>query len=216
MSAGPARVATINVGVPRTVDRNGQPATTAIWKAPIDGPVEARGVNLVGDDQADRRVHGGVDKAVYAYAVEDRHWWEGELGRTLDAGGFGENLSTEGVDLTGAVIGTRWRIGTATFEVSEPRVPCWKLNLRMDDNRFIQRFTAAGRPGAYLRIVGEGSLQAGDEIVVDQVPDHGVTVGHVAGLYADRNRDRGRVERLLEVPELSDAWKEWATSSLDR
>ncbi|MEM9611233.1 MAG: MOSC domain-containing protein [Actinomycetota bacterium] len=205
-------VLAINVGTPRDVDRRGRPATTAIYKSAVTGPVRAVGVNLEGDDQADRQAHGGYDKAVYAYADEDRHWWESELGRPVEASSFGENLTVAGVDVTGAVIGSRWRIGTALFEVSEPRVPCWKLNLRMGDDRFIQKFNAAGRPGTYLRIIEEGSLEAGDEIVVEHVPDHGLTVGDVARMY----RERTGVERILAVGEMSAAWKAWARSTLDR
>lgn len=200
------------VGHPQAVDRQGRAAETAIWKSPVSGPVAAVGVNLVGDDQADRNAHGGWDKAVYAYAEEDRLWWEAELGRPVDRGGFGENLTTTEVDVTNAVIGQRWQIGTVGFEVSEPRVPCWKLNLRMDDDRFIQRFNAAGRPGAYLRIVQEGTLEAGDEITVDTAPAHGLTVGDVARIY----RERTGAERLLEVEDLSEAWRAWATRTLER
>ncbi len=210
--ASGGRILAVSVGQPRPIDHNGRPTETAIWKTPIDGPVRAVGVNLVGDDQADREAHGGHDKAIYAYADEDRRWWEGELGRPVEVGGFGENLTTEGRDLGRVVIGERWRIGTVLVEVSEPRVPCWKLNRRMDDDRFIQRFNAAGRPGAYLRIIEEGELQAGDEIVPIEVPDHGLAVGDVAAMY----RDREGVERLLEVEAVSEAWKSWARSTIER
>ncbi len=210
--AGAGQILAVSVGRPRPIDRNGQPAETAIWKAPVDGPVRAVGVNLVGDDQADRQAHGGTHKAIYAYADEDRRWWEGELGRPVELASFGENLTTEGRDLRRAVIGERWRVGTVLLEVSEPRVPCWKLNRRMGDDRFIQRFNAAGRPGTYLRIIEEGELQAGDHIVVTDVPDHGLTVGEVAAMY----RDQLGVERILAVEAISDAWKSWARSKIER
>jgi len=210
--ASDGRILAVSVGRQRPIDRNGQPTETAIWKAPVDGPVRAVGVNLVGDDQADRQAHGGADKAIYAYADEDRRWWEGELGRPIDVAGFGENLTTEGRDLGRAVIGERWRVGTVLLEVSEPRVPCWKLNRRMDDDRFIQRFSAAGRPGSYLRIVEEGELQAGDGIELVEVPDYGLTVGDVAAMY----RDRIGVERILAVEAMSEAWKSWARTAIER
>jgi MOSC domain-containing protein YiiM len=133
---------------------------TAIWKSPVPGRVGVRGVNVEGDEQADRRVHGGEFKAVYAYAVEEIRRWESELGRAIGPGGFGENFTTSGVDVSGARAGERWAIGSALFEVVQPRVPCFKLNLRMGDSRFGKRFTAAGRPGAYLRIVEEGEVGA--------------------------------------------------------
>ncbi len=173
-------VKSVNVGVLREVEREGRPTETAIWKTPVSGRVRVRGVNLDGDDQADRNVHGGPDKAVYAYAVEDARWWETELDRALDVGAFGENLTIEGIDITGAVVGERWQVGTVLLEVSAPRVPCWKLNLRMGDSTFVRRFAAAGRPGAYLRIVTEGDVGAGDEICIVSVPAHGPTVGDVA------------------------------------
>ena len=135
------------------------------------------GVNVEGDDQADRRVHGGPDKAVYAYAAEDTAFWEAELGRELGPGAFGENLTTEGLDVSGAVVGERWRIGDVELEVCQPRLPCAKLALRMGEPTMVKRFAQASRPGAYLRIVSEGSLGAGDAIEVVSRPEHGVTCG---------------------------------------
>ena len=208
----PALLLAVSVGRPTAIDHNGRPDKTAIWKTPVTSPVAARGVNLEGDDQADRHNHGGYDKAVYAYADEDRQWWENELDRTIDFGGFGENLTTTCVDVTNAVVGERWHVGSAVFEVSEPRVPCWKLNARMSDDRFIQRFNAAGRPGAYLRIIQEGVLQVSDPIEETHVPDHGLTVGDIARIYVDRTG----AERMLEVPMLSDVWKAWATKTAGR
>src|ERR1700678_4491623 len=117
----------VNVGRPQTVEWRGRQVTSAIWKEPIDGPVTMRGVNLTGDDQADRRVHGGPDKAVYAYSSEDYLWWADVLGRDLGAGTFGENLTTEGIDLSACVIGQEWQVGTAVLQVAQPREPCFKL-----------------------------------------------------------------------------------------
>jgi MOSC domain-containing protein YiiM len=201
-------VISVNVGMPRELDHNGRAATSAIWKTPVEGPVRARGVNLDGDGQADRDAHGGYDRAIYAYASEDTAWWESELDRSIDGGGFGENLTTQGIDHTSAVIGERWRAGGTILEVSEPRVPCWKLARRMDEKRFIQRFNSAGRPGTYLRIIEEGDIAAGDPIEVVSVPDHGFTIGDVWRIYQSDRQDAGL---LLNVDALSDAWKAWAT-----
>lgn len=203
----------VNVGRPRDVDRNGRPAQTAIWKAPVEGRVAAAGVNLDGDDQADRVHHGGPDKAIYAYASADYTWWQTTLGRPLAAAMFGDNLTTAGVEVTRAVIGQRWQIGTAVFEISEPRVPCWRLNLRMEDSRFIQQFSAANRPGAYMRIVREGEIGAGDTIDVDVAPAHGLTIGDVSRIF---HQDRDEAHRMLDVEELSDAWRAWARGVTDR
>jgi MOSC domain-containing protein YiiM len=122
----------VNVGRPRTVEWRGHEVTTAIWKEPVSGPVALAGVNLDGDDQADRRVHGGPDKAVYAYAAEDYAWWSEHL-RPIAPASFGENLTTEGIDLTACHIGDRWRVGSAVLEVAQPRQPCFKLGIRMAD-----------------------------------------------------------------------------------
>jgi MOSC domain-containing protein YiiM len=202
-----ARVLSVSVGKPRAFDYNGRHAKSAIWKSPVVGRIAARGVNLAGDDQADREAHGGPDKAVYAYAIEDARWWEKELGRALEHGTFGENLTCIGIDVNAALIGERWRIGTTVLEVSEPRVPCWRLGVRMNDKLFPRRFTQALRPGAYLRIVVEGELGAGDEIQVIERPGHGLTIRDVFRIYT---RDEDEVERLLTVPQLSESWRSWA------
>ena len=176
-----ARLVSVNVGRPQPVGlRRGQTVQSAIAKAPVEGRVRVEGVNLAGDDQADRRVHGGPDKAVYAYAREDTEWWERELGRELGPGAFGENLTVEGVEVSGALIGERWRLGTVELEVCQPRFPCFKLGLRFGDPQMLKRFTRAERPGAYLRIVREGEIGAGDAIEVAGRPDHGVTIALVA------------------------------------
>ena len=201
------RLLSVNVGAVRQIELAGQARTTAIWKLPVSGRVAVRGVNLAGDDQADRRVHGGPDKAVYAYAREDYAWWERQLGRTLDPGMFGENLTTEGIDLTDALVGERWRVGSAVLQVTSPRVPCWKLGARMGDPRFPARFAAAGRPGAYLAILEQGALGAGDRIQVIHRPGHGVTVGLVAASY---HRDHRLAASILAAPELAEAWRHWA------
>ena len=152
MSTNPASstgtVEAVNVGDPLPVEVNGQTVMTAIWKFPVEGRVPLRGVNFEGDDQADRTVHGGPDKAVYAYGAEDTEWWSAELGRTLDPGTFGENLTVRGVPVSGAVIGERWEVGSTVLEVAQPRLPCFKLGLKMGDPRFLKRFADAGRPGA--------------------------------------------------------------------
>jgi MOSC domain-containing protein YiiM len=202
-----ARVLSVNVGDIRKFDYHGRPAQSAIWKSPFRGRVAARGINLAGDRQADLQAHGGFDKAVYAYAVEDQRWWEGEIGRPLSPGEFGENLTTEGIELNDALVGERWQIGTAVLEVSEPRIPCWRLGVRMDDEAFPRRFTKAMRPGTYLRIVVEGELGAGDEIRVMEKPHHDLTVRDVFRIYT---RDRDEVSRLLAVPQLSQSWRGWA------
>lgn len=178
---------------------------TSIWKQPVEGRVAVRGVNVEGDDQADRRVHGGPDKAVYAYSLEETRQWEAELGREIGPGGFGENFTISGLEVSGARAGEQWAIGSALFQVVEPRVPCFKLNLRMGDSRFGKRFLAAGRPGAYLRIVEEGEVGAGDAVEVVRRPDHDVTMRlmmHAALV------DTARLPELLAA-DLTEEWRDY-------
>ena len=207
------RVLSVNVGAPREFLYRGRAARSAIWKTPTAGRIAARGVNLEGDDQADRAAHGGPDKAVYAYAVEDTRWWEKEIGRPLNYGEFGENLTTEGIDVNEALIGERWEVGTAILEVSEPRIPCWRLGVRMNDDHFPRRFTESLRPGAYLRIVAEGGLAAGDAIRVIEKPKTELTVRDVFRIYT---HDRHEAARLLAVPAMSGGWRRWAEESLEK
>ena len=213
MATTAGRVLSVNVGTVRAFEYSGRLAQSAIWKSPAAGRIAARGVNLDGDDQADRKAHGGPDKAVYAYAVEDVRWWEQEIGRSLAYGEFGENLTTEGIDLNQALVGERWEIGTTVVEISEPRIPCWRLGVRMNDAVFPRRFAEAMRPGAYQRIVVEGSVGAGDEIRVVARPGHDLTIRDVFRIYM---RDRGEIERLLAVPQMSESWKRWATDFLEK
>ena len=200
------RVETVNVGEVRAIRVGERTITTAIWKYPVRGPVGIEGVNLRGDDQADRRVHGGRDKAVYAYALEDTAWWEQELGRDLGPGAFGENLSTRGVEVSQARIGERWAIGSALLEVRQPRLPCFKLGLRHSDPFLPRRFARAGRPGAYLAIIEPGVVTAGDRIEIRERPDHSVTVALVAHVYL---QERGRSRELLAASELPEGWRDW-------
>jgi MOSC domain-containing protein YiiM len=198
----------VNVGAIRTLRVGRRTVTTGIWKYPVAGRVTARGINLRGDDQADRTVHGGPDKAIYAYALEDTTWWERELGGELGAGAFGENLTVAGIDVTNALVGERWAVGTTILEVRQPRLPCFKLGLRMNDPRFPRRFAHAGRPGAYLSIVEEGDLGAGDRIEIIERPRHHVTVGLISHAYL---RERTRLDELLVADALPLGWRQWIT-----
>lgn len=200
-------IESVNVGSIRSVRSGKRIIKTAIWKTPVDGPVPVRGIHVGDDLQGDRRLHGGADKAVYAYASEDYAWWAGQLGRAMGPGTFGENLTLRGLDVSGAVIGELWRAGTALLEVSEPRTPCFKLGLRMEDSRFPKRFGAANRPGAYLRIRDEGEVGGGDEVCVVERPAHGVTCALVNEAYL---ADHSLAPRMLRAPQLSAKWRGWA------
>jgi MOSC domain-containing protein YiiM len=180
--------------------------TTAIWKERVVGRVGVRGVNVDGDEQADRSVHGGPDKAVYAYAEEDVQAWEGELARDLGEAAFGQNLTTRGTAVSDAIIGERWLIGTTVLEVAQPRQPCFKLGIRIGEPGFVRTFAHASRPGAYLRIVREGEIGAGDRIDVIDRPDHGITCRMVFDAVL---RDPGLLPRVVRAPELASDLRSW-------
>ncbi len=208
------RVVSVNVGQPRTVLWAGRSVTSAIWKEPVQGRVLVEGVNLQGDDQADRRVHGGPDKAIYAYSLEDYAWWSGEVGEDLGAGTFGENLTTQMVDLGASVIGQRWGVGTAVLEVAQPREPCFKLGMRMGDAGFVGQFELSGRPGAYLRIVEAGDIGAGDPIAIGPAPTHGLTVADLAGVHPDTPSEL--LEHIASNLDVPPGWRELAARRLHR
>ena len=172
---------------------------TGIDKRPASGRVRVFDHHVEGDSILDVANHGGPDKAAYAYAREDAAWWATELGRDVPPGSFGENLSTSGLDVTGAVIGERWAIGSAVFEVSCPRIPCRTFAGFWDVPRLIKWFTEVGRPGAYLRIYAEGDVGAGDAVEVVHRPAHGVTIGES---FRALTGDHSLAPRLLEAPEL--------------
>jgi MOSC domain-containing protein YiiM len=156
-----------------------RPDRSGIDKRPVTGRVAVHPLGLDGDVQVNRKYHGGEGQAVYAYAQEDADWWAAELDRELPPGRFGENLRTTGLDLTGAVLGERWRVGTALFEVTACRIPCANFERFWGVPRLVKRFTAHGASGAYLRVLETGDVGAGDAVEVVARPDHGVTVGQL-------------------------------------
>ena len=196
-------VQSVNIGSAQPTEHS-DVHVTAIDKRPVDGPVEVRapggkrsglGSGLVGDAICDRRHHGGDDQAVYAYAREDLDVWAAALGRPIDNGCFGENVTTTGIDLTAAPIGERWRIGVRlVLEVSTPRIPCRTFAGWLAEHGWIRTFTRAVRPGAYLRVVEPGPIRRGDAIEVVERPAHGVTIGFV---FRALTREPLLLERVL-------------------
>ncbi|OGI54068.1 MAG: hypothetical protein A3D32_08780, partial [Candidatus Muproteobacteria bacterium RIFCSPHIGHO2_02_FULL_60_13] len=155
----------INIGLPREITHGGQTVTSGIFKEPVAGPVRLGRLNLEGDGQADRRVHGGADKAVYVYPFEHYAFWAGELGRDdFSHGQFGENFTTRGLLEDGVCIGDVFEIEETRVQVTQPRTPCFKLGIRMAEENFPERFTSANRTGFYLRVLEEGMIAAGDAI----------------------------------------------------
>lgn len=194
------RLTSVNLAVVTVAPWAGDPSgRSGIDKRPAPGRVLLRTDGVAGDFVGETAVHGGPDKAVYSYAREDAAWWSAELGREIPPGGFGENLSTEGVDLTAAVIGERWEVGGALLEVSQPRTPCRTFAGFWQVRDLIKRFTARALPGAYLRVVREGEVGAGDRVTVVHRPAHGVTIGET---FRALNTSPELLPRLLDVPEL--------------
>jgi MOSC domain-containing protein YiiM len=199
----------LQVGVPRIVWKDGEEVSTGIFKSPVAGRVRMRRLNLDGDQQADLTVHGGQDKAVYGYPSEHYPFWQRELpGVDLPWGSFGENLTTSGLLESGVYLGDRYTIGTAEVAVTQPRLPCFKLNLKFGREDMIKRFLHSGRTGFYFRVLREGELGAGDEIVRVHEDENRVSIKDVLNLYV-HGLDPGDVrERALRVPYLSASWRE--------
>jgi MOSC domain-containing protein YiiM len=201
------KLLSLNIGRPRQIDTPRGPVLTAIWKSPAEGRIALRRFNLAGDQQADLKVHGGENKAVYLYPSEHYPYWRNELpGTDLPPGMFGENLTTEGVLEQDVHIGDRFRIGTAVLQVSQPRMPCFKLGLKFERPDMVKRFWLSGRSGIYLSIVEEGELEAGDEIVPVSHESHGITVAELVKLYRDPDPDPARIQLALNAP-LAGSWK---------
>lgn len=202
-----AKVISINVAaVIHEGAWTGSEGRTGIDKRSVEGLVKFANDAVAGDTVVDRKHHGGYDKAVYAYAREDADWWESQIGRPLINGAFGENLTTEGIDVNQSLIGERWKIGNVILEVSEPRIPCRVFAGFWDRPTLIKDFTAAQRSGTYLRIIQEGEIERNDEIVVISKPEHGVTIRDI---FAAKSGERGKIAQLKQVSQLSNNYKEW-------
>lgn len=195
------QVISINVGTPQDAAWDIALGRSAMDKHAVTGPVAVDELGLAGDQVADTRNHGGVDQAVYAFAREDLDWWATELGQEVRDGQFGENLTTRGIDVNEAEVGERWSIGSAVLEVASVRIPCndfkgWQHANGFDARGWVKRFTAAGRPGPYLRVVQPGELQVGDAIEVVHRPGHGVTV---STMFRALTTDHALLPELLKV-----------------
>jgi ferredoxin-NADP reductase/MOSC domain-containing protein YiiM/ferredoxin len=203
-----ARLLSLNVGRPREVQWEGKTVRSAIWKEPVDGPRMLRRINIDGDDQGDRLAHGGEHRAVYVYQMDSYRYWERELGRDdFTYGQFGENFTVDGLGDDEVCIGDRYRVGAALVEVSQPRVTCYRLGIRMDEPTMPSLLVAHHRPGFYLRVIEEGEVQAGDEIVKVADGPEQLTIAQIDALLYLPNKSRPLLERALRVPSLSEGWK---------
>jgi MOSC domain-containing protein YiiM len=201
------KVISVNVGLPEEITIGDRMVATGIFKEPVAGAVRVRTLNLDGDRQADLSVHGGVDKAVYAYPSEHYPFWQRELGRDLKWAAFGENLTVEGLLEENVSVGDRLEVGTVLFEVTQPRLPCFKLAAKFQLDDIIKRFLESRRSGFYLRVLREGILEAGDAFVLLQSESTRVTIREFVELYINKNPEREQIERVLSAPGLSASWR---------
>lgn len=210
------KIVSVNVGLPREVNWKGRSVLTGIFKEPVEGAVKVRALNLDGDRQADLTVHGGRDKAVYAYASEHYDYWRKELPETnLPSAMFGENLTTKGLFESEVNIGDRLRIGTALFEVTQPRMPCYKLGIRFGSDDIIKRFLQSERSGIYFAVIEEGEIKTGDEIEFISRDENKVTVTDIARLYTNEKENLDLLRRAIKVEALPESWRDYFQERLE-
>jgi MOSC domain-containing protein YiiM len=211
------KIVSVNVGLPREVNWQGKVVTTGIFKEPLDGPVMIGTLNLDGDAQADLTVHGGANKAVYAYPSEHYGYWRTELpGVDLPWGMFGENFTTEGLLEEAIYIGDKFRIGETEVMVTEPRMPCYKLGIKFGRADIIKRFLASRRTGFYFAVVREGMVGAGDAAELIGREQHEINVADITRLYAFEKNDLKSLRRAIEVEALPENWKGYFRHQLDK
>jgi len=201
------KLLSINLGHLQTIRHGERDVETGIFKNPVDGVHSVGLLGIDGDRQADTENHGGADKALYFYTVENSRLWEMELGRTLPPGAFGENFTVSGMPDETVHIGDIFRVGGITVQVTQPRVPCFKLGIKMQDMKFVTRFLHSGRAGFYTRILEPGAAAAGDGIALLEVDPHGLSVKEAMLALIKGDRQQEIIKRALEVPALSVAWQ---------
>ncbi len=217
MSEAVAKLVSVNVGLPREITWRGQTVLTGIWKEPVDGPRRVGRLNVEGDGQGDREGHGGEQRAVFVYQLESYRYWQGELRRDdFTFGQFGENFTVEGLSDADVCIGDQYRIGSAHFEVTQPRVTCYRVGIRMDEARMAALLVAHGRPGFYFRVLEEGDVRAGDEVIKTAAGPEAMTVAEInALLYLAGRHDVDGLRRALRIPALSPGWQASLRALLD-
>jgi MOSC domain-containing protein YiiM len=194
---GNGHIVSVSTGHAVPAEWAGELRRTAIDKRPVAGRARVGRLGVDGDEQADTAHHGGPDQAVYVYAREDLDWWQGQFGRDLRDGFFGENITTAGIDVTGALIGERWRLGSAVVQVTAPRIPCLVFRNWTGETGWVKRFARAARPGSYLRVLEEGAVAAGDPVTVLDRPGVRVTVAEAMRVYYER--DVGTARQIISV-----------------
>jgi ferredoxin-NADP reductase/MOSC domain-containing protein YiiM len=209
-----ARLLSVNVGLPRDIEWKGRTVHTGIWKDSVHGRCRVGRLNLDGDGQGDLAGHGGEQRAVFVYQIESYRYWQEQLKRTdFVYGQFGENFTIEGLPDDAVCIGNRYQIGSAMFEVTQPRVTCYRVGIRMNEPRMPALLTSCGRPGFYFRVLQEGAVCAGDEIVKVGEAKERMTVAEINALLYSPNHPRDRLERALRIEALSPGWR-WSFEAL--
>lgn len=212
MSFSTNSLLSINVGRPRLVQRNGRTISTAIFKQPVDEPVEVTELGIVGDEQADKSVHGGPDKAIYAYSEANYAWWRDRLqGRDLQAGEFGENLTVSSMTDDEVCVGDIYGIGEGKqgirVQVTQPRTPCMKLGVKMNMPAFVKQFHQAARTGFYLRVLETGEIRAGDSIVLLSRTEPCMSISSVYELMFSREASAEKIHSAMQLEGLSETWR---------
>ena len=211
------QVLSVNVGLPRDVQWKGKIVSTGIFKTEVSGQVHVGTLNLDGDGQADLSVHGGLTKAIYAYPSEHYEFWRAELpGTALPWGAFGENLSTTGLAEDEVLIGDEFRIGTARVRATEPRMPCYKLGIRFEQEDIVKRFLESERSGFYFSVLREGRIQAGDAIEPVKKNSRSVSVAEVTRLYTTDKENVDLLRRVVALDALGDSWRQYFLHRLEK
>jgi len=211
------RLLSVNVGLPQDLTWRGRTVYTAVWKKPVEGPVQVRWLNLDGDGQGDLAGHGGEQRAVFVYQIESYQYWQDQLGRDdFEYGQFGENFTVTGLGDDQVCIGDRYRIGEALFEVTQPRVTCYRVGIRMNDPQIPALLVSRHRPGFYLRVLREGAVQAGDDIAQVATGPQAMTVAETDALLYLPGHPRKQLLRALQIPALSEGWKASFRAMLDQ
>src|SRR5499433_1448711 len=209
-----ARLLSVNVGLPRDIEWKGRTVHTGIWKEPVRGRCRVGRLNLDGDGQGDLAGHGGEQSAVFVYQIESYRHWQEQLSRNdFVYGQFSENFTIEGLPDDSVYIGDRYQIGSAVFEVTQPRVTCYRVGIRMNEPRMPALLTSNGRPGFYFRVLQEGEVGAGDEIVKVGEGKEQMTVAEINALLYSSDHARDRLERALQIEALSPGWR-WSFEAL--
>jgi MOSC domain-containing protein YiiM len=211
------KLISVNVGLPRDVPWQGKVVATGIFKEPVNSPLMLGTLNLEGDRQADLSVHGGVDKAVYAYPAEHYDYWRGELpDMDLPPGMFGENFTVEGLFEQRVLIGDRFRIGEAEVIVTQPRLPCYKLGVKFGRADMVKRFLASRRTGFYFAVLREGMVEAGNAIELIGREEESVSVADITRVYAFEKDDLQTIKRAIKVAALPESWKDYLQKRIEK